>query len=145
MVAATASAIATASKLCCSRSDKRWQRPSKKAMGSTKLAMHIPARFSPETTPKSSFFIRARDPQRDNQDEDELTTNTRAFTSKEDLDYLWKLAAGSILGAAIIKYGSVIFPEITRPNLTEALFIVFSPVLIAVLLLINQSRKEEPS
>lgn len=64
---------------------------------------------------------------------------------QEDLDYLWKLVAGSVVGAAIIKYGSVVFPEITRPDITQALLMILSPVVVSVLLLINQSRKQEPS
>lgn len=62
--------------------------------------------------------------------------------SQEDLNYLWKLGAGSIAGAAVIKYGSILFPEITRPNIVEALAMVSTPVIVAVLLLINQSQVE---
>lgn len=61
------------------------------------------------------------------------------------MDYLWKLVVGSVVGAAIIKYGSAVFPEITRPNITQALLMIVIPVVVAVLLLINQSSKEEPS
>lgn len=56
--------------------------------------------------------------------------------------YLWKLAAGSVVGAGVIKYGSIVFPEITRPNIIVALTIISTPVVVAVLLLINQSRTE---
>ncbi|KAM6585964.1 hypothetical protein CsatB_012966 [Cannabis sativa] len=73
------------------------------------------------------------------------TTITKASFFVEDLAYLGKLATGSIVGAGVIKYGSIVFPEITKPNLTQALFIILSPVIIAVLLLINQSRKDKPS
>ncbi|KNA07558.1 hypothetical protein SOVF_170650 [Spinacia oleracea] len=61
---------------------------------------------------------------------------------QEDLTYLLKITAGSILGAALIKYGSAIIPDITRPNITQALLMISSPVVIAVLLLFNGSRKE---
>ncbi|EPS72745.1 hypothetical protein M569_02013, partial [Genlisea aurea] len=53
----------------------------------------------------------------------------------EDLEYLAKLAAGSIAGAAAIKYGSIIFPQITRPNFALALSIVSLPVILSVSLL----------
>ena len=65
------------------------------------------------------------------------------MVEQEDLNYLWKLGAGSIVGAAAIKYGSVLFPEITRPNILEAMTMVFAPVIVAVLLLIRQSRLEK--
>ncbi|EEF44826.1 conserved hypothetical protein [Ricinus communis] len=59
----------------------------------------------------------------------------------EDLSFLWKLGAGSVAGAAIIKYGSILFPEITRPNILLALAIVLTPVFLAIVLLIKQSRR----
>ncbi|XP_030491814.2 uncharacterized protein LOC115707867 [Cannabis sativa] len=126
-VAASATASVTASKLYGSTSHySRRLSPPNKAMAST------------TTITKASFFVTAL-----KQDKD---TNDRAFTSKvQDLAYLGKLATGSIVGAGVIKYGSIVFPEITKPNLTQALFIILSPVIIAVLLLINQSRKDKPS
>jgi hypothetical protein len=62
---------------------------------------------------------------------------------KEDLVYVAKLVVGSFGGAAAIKYGSAIFPEITTPNLVLALVIISTPVLVAVLLLINQSLRSK--
>ena len=62
------------------------------------------------------------------------------WCKQNDLEYLGKLLAGSIVGGAIIKYGSIVFPEITRPNILLALFMIFTPVIIATLLLIKQSR-----
>lgn len=56
--------------------------------------------------------------------------------------YLWKLGVGSVVGAAVVKYGSVVFPQITRPNIVEALTIILTPVVVAVLILINQSRAD---
>uniref|UniRef100_A0A1J3FKL4 Uncharacterized protein n=1 Tax=Noccaea caerulescens TaxID=107243 RepID=A0A1J3FKL4_NOCCA len=61
---------------------------------------------------------------------------------QEDLNYLLKLGAGSVAGAGIIKYGSVLLPEITRPNLTQALFIIIAPVVISVILLIRASSSK---
>lgn len=91
MVAATASATSMVSKLCSFRSDYRRLKPAKRAMCSTKLAIQIPLRYSSETqpTPKGSSFIRAQDPQRGGQDEEDssFTTNTRAFTSKVPLSF----------------------------------------------------------
>ncbi|PSS17834.1 CDKN2A-interacting protein [Actinidia chinensis var. chinensis] len=106
-----------------------------------RIAVGVPFVFK-STSFKSSVLVRASEPQRD---EVNSSTNDgdRSFTSQEDLNYLWKLGAGSIVGAAAIKYGSVLFPEITRPNILEAMTMVFAPVVVAVLLLIRQSRLEK--
>ncbi|KAH7857877.1 hypothetical protein Vadar_017460 [Vaccinium darrowii] len=105
------------------------------------IAVDVPI-LLPATAFKSSVVVRASDPERG-----EVNSSTeesdRAFTSQEDLNYLWKLGAGSIVGAAAIKYGSVLLPEITRPNLLEAMIIISSPVIVAVLLLIRQSRLQQ--
>ncbi|KAI5337430.1 hypothetical protein L3X38_016701 [Prunus dulcis] len=60
----------------------------------------------------------------------------------DDLEYLGKVVAGSIVAAAVIKYGSIVFPEITRPNIVQALIMILTPVIVAILLLIKQSRAE---
>ncbi|CAM8934093.1 unnamed protein product [Rhodiola kirilowii] len=54
--------------------------------------------------------------------------------------YVLKLGVGSVAGAAVIKYGSVLVPQITRPNLAEALFIIITPVVAAALILLIKSR-----
>jgi hypothetical protein len=76
-----------------------------------------------------------------------LVANTHAYIvyvkQKEDLVYVAKLVVGSFGGAGVIKYGSAIFPEITTPNLVLALVIISTPVLVAVLLLINQSIRHK--
>ncbi|KAK2425458.1 homoserine O-acetyltransferase [Trifolium repens] len=69
--------------------------------------------------------------------------STTSSSQKEDLVYVAKLVVGSFGGAAAIKYGSAIFPEITTPNLVLALVIISTPVLVAVLLLINQSLRSK--
>ena len=61
------------------------------------------------------------------------------WSKQEDLSYLWKLGVGSFVGAAVIKYGSILFPEITRPNISLALVMISTPVVAAVWLLIKQS------
>lgn len=61
---------------------------------------------------------------------------------QEDVKYLVQLGGASVAGAAAIKYGSIVFPEITQPNLAQALFMIFAPVIVAVLLLFKQSRVE---
>ena len=61
---------------------------------------------------------------------------------QEDLKYLVKLGGGSVVGAAVIKYGSIIAPEITRPNIVQALVMVSAPVVVAVWILLNQSRRD---
>ncbi|CAN6459661.1 unnamed protein product [Victoria cruziana] len=65
-----------------------------------------------------------------------------AFSSPGDVGYLWKLLAGSILGAVLVKYGSILVPEITRPNITQALLMICLPVVVSVLLLINASSSD---
>ncbi|CAD5169023.1 unnamed protein product [Musa acuminata subsp. malaccensis] len=60
----------------------------------------------------------------------------------DDFYYLWKLAAGSIGGASAVKYGSVLFPDITRPNIVQALLMISLPVLVAILILIKESSKD---
>ncbi|KAK1360105.1 Glycosyltransferase-like domain-containing protein 1 [Heracleum sosnowskyi] len=59
----------------------------------------------------------------------------------EDVKYVLKLAGGSVLGAAVIKYGSALFPDITTPNILLALSMISGPVILAVLLLIKESRE----
>jgi len=59
-----------------------------------------------------------------------------------DLNYVLKLTIGSILGAAVIKYGSILLPDITQPNIVRALLMIATPVVIAVSLLVKESSKE---
>ena len=61
---------------------------------------------------------------------------------QDDLKYVVKLGVGSVLGAALVKYGSAIVPNITTPNITLALFMILAPVIIAIVLLFNGSRKD---
>ncbi|KAL2332479.1 hypothetical protein Fmac_020060 [Flemingia macrophylla] len=58
----------------------------------------------------------------------------------EDLVYVGKVVAGSLAGGAVIKYGSALFPQITTPNLLLALLIILTPLLLALFLLIKESR-----
>ncbi|KAH6766507.1 homoserine O-acetyltransferase [Perilla frutescens var. hirtella] len=74
-------------------------------------------------------------PERDQTADDEAK-----IVSQEDVKYLVQLGAGSVAGAAAIKYGTVLFPEITKPNLAQALFMISAPLFVAVLLLFKQSR-----
>ncbi|KAK3159389.1 hypothetical protein QOZ80_2AG0149530 [Eleusine coracana subsp. coracana] len=62
---------------------------------------------------------------------------------KDDSSYLLTLLLGSVGGAAAIKYGSILLPDITRPNIVQALLMVSLPVVAAVLLLLNASSKED--
>ncbi|KAF5787133.1 hypothetical protein HanRHA438_Chr10g0461941 [Helianthus annuus] len=61
----------------------------------------------------------------------------------DDVSFLLKLGGGSFAGAAAIKYGSILVPEITRPNITQALVMISTPVILALLLLIKQSRLQQ--
>ncbi|XP_059458799.1 uncharacterized protein LOC132188382 isoform X2 [Corylus avellana] len=143
-----ASATATgAANLCYSASQHRHSKPaSKKPMGTLKFVIQNPVHLS-RTRAETSFPIRALDPQTEEQEEKENDSNrTGAFTSsQEDLDYLWKLIAGSVVGGGVIKYGSIVFPEITRPNLVQALIMISTPVVVAVFLLVKRSRAETRS
>ncbi|KAL3528884.1 hypothetical protein ACH5RR_008206 [Cinchona calisaya] len=87
-------------------------------------------------------LIQASKSEREEANSNKNDPQNSALLSQEDLNYLVKLGAGSVVGAAAIKYGSVVFPEITRPNITEALAIISFPVIAAVLLLIIQSRSQ---
>lgn len=71
-----------------------------------------------------------------------LLTFFMVWVKQDDVDYLWKLAAGSVGGGAAIKYGSVLFPDLTKPNILEALLMISLPVVVAVLILIKESRTE---
>ncbi|KAF6145430.1 hypothetical protein GIB67_032553 [Kingdonia uniflora] len=88
------------------------------------------------TTTTGVFLARSMDPERQ---------ENNPFSSEDDLNYLLKLGAGSIGGAVIIKYGSVLFSDITKPNIVQALLMIFAPMLIAVFLLVKQSRAEGQS
>lgn len=62
---------------------------------------------------------------------------------QDDLNYLWKLVVGSVGCAAVIKYGSVIFPDITKPNILQALAMITVPVFVSVIVLIKESSMTE--
>ncbi|XP_022844946.1 uncharacterized protein LOC111368015 [Olea europaea var. sylvestris] len=99
-------------------------------------------RFAPHQTTlptmpsRNLSLVRASKPGRENTNEPDSAT----FISSADLNYLVKLGAGSLAGAAAIKYGSIILPEITQPNIVQALIMITTPVIVAVVLLIKQSR-----
>ncbi|KAG2729339.1 hypothetical protein I3760_01G245900 [Carya illinoinensis] len=144
-------ASATASgapKLCYSDSQYGHSKPAtKRAMGTIKFYIQNNVNF-PRRSAQRSFPIRALDPQRGEEEEQEDSSKnnkTGAFTSQEDLEYLWKLVAGSVVGAAVLKYGSAVFPDTTRPNIVQALIMISAPVIVAVFLLIKQSRAERRS
>ncbi|GFZ04071.1 hypothetical protein Acr_16g0006950 [Actinidia rufa] len=139
-MAATATAIEPP-KICSSLSAGR-QLNRRHNMFPARIAVGVPFLFQ-STSFKSSCLVRASEPQRG-----EVNSSTNAPTVpshlrvREDLNYLWKLGAGSAVGAAAIKYASVIFPEIARPNILEAMAMVFAPV-VTVFLLIRQTRLEK--
>nr|XP_010906721.1 uncharacterized protein LOC105033555 [Elaeis guineensis] len=93
-----------------------------------------------KTTPRSVCFSSRPDGRPEAEEGIEALDD--ALLSSDDFGYLWKLAAGSVGSGAAIKYGSIIFPEITRPNILQALLMVSLPVLVAVLILIKESRTE---
>jgi hypothetical protein len=62
---------------------------------------------------------------------------------QDDSSYLLTLVLGSVAGAAAIKYGSILLPNITSPNIVQALLMVSLPLVAAVLLLLKASSKED--
>ncbi|GAV85800.1 hypothetical protein CFOL_v3_29234 [Cephalotus follicularis] len=140
MVASSATATASSGSTKLGFSSPRYMRrrmpkPTKRLMSSSKLVIYG-SNCSSSARVVRSVSIKAFDPQEESID----NNDTAAIVSQEDWSYLWKLGAGSVLGAAFIKYGSILGPEVTRPNIVLALTIISTPVIIAVLLLINQSR-----
>ncbi|KAM0943496.1 hypothetical protein DsansV1_C13g0122791 [Dioscorea sansibarensis] len=75
----------------------------------------------------------------DNQQEDNAVFN------QDDISYLLKLGAGCTVIALAIKYGSILFPMITQPNILQALVMISTPVVISVLILIKESLSESGS
>ncbi|KAF7843250.1 homoserine O-acetyltransferase [Senna tora] len=111
----------------------------KKLLGITNYIYENPIRISATTSDKS-FSIRALDPRGGSKETEENSRNsTDVFISKEDVGYLSKLLVGSVVGAAAIKYGSAVFPEITTPNIVLALIMILTPMIVAVFLLIKES------
>ncbi|KAL1812698.1 hypothetical protein ACET3Z_022763 [Daucus carota] len=95
------------------------------------------ARFSYVTSSGKSLMIQAS-----RKDESQVSSPDPApFNSQgEDVTYVLKLVGGSVLGAAVIKYGSALFPQITTPNILLALSMISAPVILAIFLLVNKSR-----
>ncbi|KAK7325261.1 hypothetical protein VNO77_29420 [Canavalia gladiata] len=91
----------------------------------------MPLRFT-STRWASCVRPRALDPKTEDQNS--------STSSQEDLAYVGKLVVGSFAGAGAIKYGSALFPQITTPNLVMALTIILTPVVVALFLLIKESR-----
>ncbi|CAM0942739.1 unnamed protein product [Alopecurus aequalis] len=73
----------------------------------------------------------------------EAEPDSKGRTPQDDSGYLWTLGLGSFGGAAAIKYGSVLLPDLTRPNIVQALLMVFLPVVAAVIILLKQSSTDD--
>nr|XP_009783197.1 PREDICTED: uncharacterized protein LOC104231834 [Nicotiana sylvestris]XP_016447730.1 PREDICTED: uncharacterized protein LOC107772768 [Nicotiana tabacum] len=101
----------------------------------------VPKSFRMTSSFKTPMVARASDPKTD-QPNPSTDESGLPFLPQEDLNFLLKLGVGSVAGGAAIKYGSVIFPEITRPNITLALFMISAPVVVAAVLLFLQSRAD---
>ncbi|KAH9666761.1 hypothetical protein KPL70_020766 [Citrus sinensis] len=168
MAATAAAATGGAPKLshASSNSNRRRLDPSKKLTGSIKFLIKTPNHSSTSSIQRQFTTQASKDPQTEEQEEssiddnaedastfecDPLIVNKEAskegypligvllWSKQEDLSYLWKIGVGSFVGAAVIKYGSILFPEITRPNISLALVMISTPVVLAVWLLIKQS------
>ncbi|KAE8728887.1 hypothetical protein F3Y22_tig00004046pilonHSYRG00090 [Hibiscus syriacus] len=137
-----ASAMASGTlKLLCSAVSHRRMNSASRVNGYVKFLIDANNRSS-TTSFQRSFPIRAVDSQTDEENPSFDEPNS-AFITQEDVSYMWKLGGGSVVGAAIIKYGSILFPELTRPNIIQALIMILTPVIIAVLLLIKGSRVKQ--
>ncbi|XP_050232714.1 uncharacterized protein LOC126681257 [Mercurialis annua] len=133
MAVATAAAMTNIAPKLCSTQSSRHQLLSKPVK---KKLMSVPKfHLSSNTSLKRHSPIYAS-----NSPPEEQTPATSPIISQEEWSYLWKLGVGSVGGAALIKYGSVLFPEITRPNIVQALVMILTPVVVATVLLIRQSR-----
>ncbi|XP_059291266.1 uncharacterized protein LOC132044770 [Lycium ferocissimum] len=101
----------------------------------------VPKSVQLTSSSKTPMIARASDPRNDqaNPSTDEPGL---PFLPQEDLNFLVKLGVGSVAGGAVIKYGSVILPEITTPNISLALFMISAPMVVAVVLLFLQSRAD---
>ncbi|KAL6141051.1 hypothetical protein ACLB2K_059342 [Fragaria x ananassa] len=70
--------------------------------GSSKVAVHIPYSCFSSTRAKRSLPVRARGRYQQEENDD---SNTTGFNSPQnDLEYLGKVLAGSIVGGAVINY-----------------------------------------
>ncbi|MCE5166693.1 hypothetical protein HAX54_024301 [Datura stramonium] len=118
----------------CSTSVSSLQPPSAAGVG---FLVPKPVRLT--SSFKTPMIVRASDPKTD-QANPSTGEPGLPFLPQEDLNFLVKLGVGSVAGGAAIKYGSVIFPEITRPNISLALFMISAPMIVAVVLLFFQSR-----
>ncbi|KAI9160857.1 hypothetical protein LWI28_012153 [Acer negundo] len=145
MALAATTPIATgagaAAKLSNACSNSRRLNPTKQLVGSIKLFIHTPNHTSSSSRVQPSFPVQASNSNGPQVDDPDDTSQLQ----EEDLNYLLKLGAGSVVGAAVIKYGSILFPEITRPNIFQALIMITTPVIVAVFLLIKQSHAEQQS
>ncbi|XP_058115537.1 uncharacterized protein LOC131258314 [Magnolia sinica] len=142
---------------CCCRCHWRWSTNNNWARNTAKFSKintsNIPSNRMKSMNPflarpRASFNQQQSDydfGNNNNSNNDDDNDSSRAFSSPDDLSYLWKLAAGSVGGAAVIKYGSVIFPEITTPNILQAILMIGIPVLVSVLLLIKESSIKTPN
>ncbi|KAL4589087.1 hypothetical protein LXL04_001989 [Taraxacum kok-saghyz] len=117
-----------------------------------KNATHIrrkPFAFEPLVTTATSpysggrFFIVAASKSPNEEANSNADDPGLSFTSQEDIKFLLKLGAGSFAGAAAIKYGSILLPQITQPNITQALIMISTPVIVSILILLNASRVEQ--
>ncbi|XP_010535147.1 PREDICTED: uncharacterized protein LOC104810513 [Tarenaya hassleriana] len=128
-----------------SSSDCRILKPSTKKKTALSTVKFVTIGRNPQCQPgaKRSFQVRASD-RRQGQPDDGTGEPHDGAGIQEDLNYLWKLGAGSMAAAAAIKYGSVLLPEITRPNLALALFIIIAPVVISAFLLTRASYSKKP-
>ncbi|CAA6672605.1 unnamed protein product [Spirodela intermedia] len=102
-----------------------------------------PAAASPGPPPPGSDPPRRPPPSPLQEASSSTATGNNRLLPQEDVDYLWKATVGSVAGGAAIKYGSAVFPEMTRPSLSQALLMIGLPVLVSVFLLVWGSSSRE--
>ncbi|KAK2651675.1 hypothetical protein Ddye_011531 [Dipteronia dyeriana] len=138
-----ANGAGAAPKLSYACSNRRRLNPTKQLVGSIKLFIYTPN--GPNLSSSSSRVQASFPVQASNSNNPQIDDPDDTSQPQEDLNYLLTLGAGSVVGAAVIKYGSILFPEITRPNIFQALIMISTPVIVTVFLLIKQSRAEQQS
>ncbi|KAL2635058.1 hypothetical protein R1flu_006537 [Riccia fluitans] len=75
-------------------------------------------------------------------DPDGKDDSSSVSAASNDLQYLGKFFAACTAGAALVKYGSVIVPSITQPNLLQALIMISTPVLVSIVVLQAASSEQ---
>lgn len=111
------------------------------AMASLRMACGVPPVFIPRASTSPLLCLAAQN-QTTPPTSIAKSSPKRLHPWNEDVGYIIKLSVGSFAGAIAIKYGSVLLPGITRPDLLEALLMIGVPTMISVIMLMAVSIKQ---